>query len=178
VGAISRLRYVDSQLFAAARIRNIEDAMNAFFYHMENYFARVYELLDRAIKLIAKATGTDPKEVGAIKNAKRRPQVAQALKQRLGRRAALLAKLVDLLEEDVLLRHGHTHDTFLAVGLHTGDDVFEPADVLMQLQGRPERKKIVGLLRRELRRIAKEHADRIDQIANVADKIADDCRAY
>ena len=37
------------------------------------------------------------------------------------------------LDADVKLRNQHTHDTFLNLGLYTGEDVFDPHDVLIDL---------------------------------------------
>jgi hypothetical protein len=62
------------------------------------------------------------------------------------------------LDADIALRNQHTHDKFLSVGIWTGDDIFDPADALLDFSESPEaRQKLCDFLWEEVGRLVDEH---------------------
>ena len=78
-------------------------------------------------------------------------------------------QLMSLIDDDIELRNQNTHDSFLSLGLYTGNDIYDPWDALLDVEG-----DAVDRVQRALRL---EHAlaDR-EGLADVAGR--DDGRAH
>jgi hypothetical protein len=91
--------------------------------------------------------------------------------------ASPLERLLEALDDDIKLRNFHTHDTFLQIGLWTENDIYDPADALLDLYGQPKaRKRLETLLRKEAKRLAREYerkANRVIRLAMALVKSAD-----
>src|SRR3989442_2920591 len=103
---------------------------------MENYLVRVYELRNRAVSLAA-ATSGRAEISGLLKSKRRRSAALQSLQCVGGSFVEGLQKLLVSLDADIALRNQHTHDKFLSVGFWADDDIFDPADALLDLSENP-----------------------------------------
>jgi hypothetical protein len=56
-GSMHRLVFVREELEAVNSTRDIDQALERLAYHMENYLVRIYELRERAVKLLAAFSG-------------------------------------------------------------------------------------------------------------------------
>ena len=142
-GASHRLHFVCEEMEACASDVDIERSLERLEYHMENYLVRVYELRERVVAVAAAIDG--------------RRQIAGLLKSERRRDEALQMLLVSL-DADISLRNQHTHDKFLSVGIWTDNDIYDPADALLDLSGRPEAEEVLrDFLREEIQRLVDEH---------------------
>ena len=46
------------------------------------------------------------------------------------------------LDEEIKIRHGHTHEQFLNLVLDTGYDIYDPQDALLDLQNNEHARKM------------------------------------
>jgi hypothetical protein len=76
-----------------------------------------------------------------------------------------LAALLNLLDEEIKMRHTHTHEQFLNLVLDTGYDIHDPQDALLDLHNNEyARKKLERFLRKEMRRLAHVYGDKVTAI--------------
>jgi hypothetical protein len=173
IGATDRLRFVCDELMESVTEPEIEKALERLAYDAENYLIRAYELRERVVSLIATLSGTSSRGAqqmaGDLKSAdKRQPAIANVRKT-LPTVAGPLARLLAALDDDIKLRNFHTHDTFLQIGLWTGNDIYDPADVLLDLQSQPKaRKRLETLLRKGAKRLAREYKRKADRVIRSA----------
>jgi hypothetical protein len=155
-GASHRLHFVCEEMEACASDAAIERALERLEYHMENYLVRIYELRERAVALVAAIDGR-PQMAGFLKGERRRNEALQMLQERGCVFCQELRVLLASLDADIGLRNRHTHDKFLSVGIWTDDGIYDPADALLDLSGRPEAEKVLrDFLREEIQRLVDE----------------------
>ena len=173
VGSIHRLLDIDEELTDALRQRDIRKRLRRLTRITESYLYRAYELRERVVNLLAVVSG-DVALAKATKNPKKR---ANALKKIQGSHGAISSG-VDLLmgelDDDIFNRNTHTHEQFLNLGLFTCNGPFDPEDVLMELENRPdEYRAMTALLRREARKLADEYRTRIRSVRDAAFALAE-----
>jgi hypothetical protein len=124
---------------------------------MENYLVRAYELRERAVSLAANIVGR--REVaGLLKSKRRRGAALQSIQNTGSLFVGALETLLASLDADIALRNQHTHDKFLSVGIWTDNDIFDPADALLDLSERSEAYlQLCDFLREEIGRLVNEH---------------------
>ena len=156
-GAAHRLHFVCEELLACASETNVELVLGRLEYHMENYLVRVYELRERAVSLAAAMSG--PAESAGLLKSKRKRNAALQSLQGIGTAfVEALETLLVSLDADIALRNQHTHNTFLSVGIWTDNDIFDPADALLDLCKNPEaHQQLCDFLREEIGRLVDEH---------------------
>lgn len=156
-GASHRLHFVCEEMEACASDADIERALERLEYHMENYLVRVYELRERAVAVAAAIDGRR-QIAGLLKSERRREEALQMLQEGGCAFCRQLRMLLTSLDADISLRNQHTHDKFLSVGIWTDNDIYDPADALLDLSGRPEAEKVLrDFLREEIQRLVDEH---------------------
>jgi hypothetical protein len=155
-GAAHRLRFVCDELEACAADAELELVLGRLEYHMENYLVRVYELRERAVSLAA-ATSGQTKIDGRLKDTKKRTAALQSLKG-VGRVfVEALETLLASLDADIALRNQHTHNKFLSVGICTDNDIYDPADALLDFSENPEaHQQLSDFLQEEIGRLVEE----------------------
>jgi len=129
-----RLVFIREELEAVNEIGDIDQALERLAYHMENHLVRIYELRERAAKLLKVFARHD----GEIRELKGRKTRRQALNK-----MALISQhvqdqylgLLSMLDDDIDLRNLNTHETFLSLGYSTGYDIYDPHDALVDLHG-------------------------------------------
>ena len=131
-GSMHRLVFVREELDATVEISDIDHALERLAYHMENYLVRVYELRERAAKLVATCGGHEG-GIGPLKGRDQRHSSVDELSiNQLAKDRYL--ELLGILGDDIVLRNQNTHDTFLSLGYSTGDDIYDPHDALLDAQ--------------------------------------------
>jgi hypothetical protein len=181
IGATHRLRFVCDELTESATESEIEKALERLVYNTENYLVRAYELRERVVSLIATLSGASSGGAQQIardlKSAEKRKSAIANVHKILPGVASPLERLLAALDDDIKLRNFHTHDTFLQIGLWTGNDIYDPADALLDLQSQPKAKKrLEALLRKGAKHLAREYerkADRVIRLAMALVKSAD-----
>ena len=132
--------------------------------YLENYFVRIYELRERALGFLIAVTN-DTVNVRALKSQKRRQDAFIALNKQMPMLIEYLEALLKILDEGVTIRNTHTHEQFRNVVLDAGYDIFNPQDVLIDLQKDEEaRKRLERFLRKEMRRLAQVYGDKVRAI--------------
>ena len=122
-GSTHRLHIIVDQLETLASKRNINSALTELAYHLENYFVRIYELRERALEFLNAIIHDDTK-IRAIKNKQQRQKAFTALQEQVPTLIDPLAALLNLLDEEIKIRH--THEQFLNLVLDTGYDIHNP----------------------------------------------------
>jgi hypothetical protein len=124
---------------------------------MENYLVRVYELRERAVSLAAATIGQIKRDK-RLNDPQKRTAALQSLQDAGSAFVGTLETLLLSLDADIALRNQHTHDKFLSVGIWTDNDIFDPADALLDFSERPEeRQQLSDFLRGEIGRLVDEH---------------------
>jgi hypothetical protein len=135
----------------------IEHGLERLEYHMENYLVRVYELRERAVALAAALDGS-AEVARQLKSARNRDSALRALKERGAAFTGEVERLLSELDADIALRNQHTHDKFLSVGIWTENDIYDPADALLDLSSRPDAQQVLReFLKEEMQRLVDEH---------------------
>jgi hypothetical protein len=128
-GSTHRLRIIVDQLETLASKSNINVALTELASHLENYFVYIYELRERALGFL-NAIIHDDKKIRALKDKRQRLKASIALQEQVPTLIDPLAALLNLLDEEIKMRHTHTHEQFLNLVLDTGYDIFDPHDAL------------------------------------------------
>jgi hypothetical protein len=153
-GSTHRLHIIVDQLETLASKRNINSALTELAYHLENYFVRIDELQERALGFL-KAVTNDDENVRALKSKKKRRKAFLILHKQVPTLVDPLLVLLNLLDEEIKIRHDHTHKQFLNLVLDTGYEIHDPQDALLDLQNNEHaRKRLERFLRQEMRRLA------------------------
>lgn len=173
IGSVHRLYEVRDELQSATRLRDVRARLRRVALAVENYLYRAFEVRDRSIQLLAFVTG----DTEGVKQVRHRRQRATAFR-RLGSKAPILVgrtqRLFELLDSDVMLRNEHTHEQFLALGLFTGDDIYDPHDALTDVEHDPQAlSALVNVLNTGIRCLRREYLVRIRQIADAALEVAE-----
>ena len=140
-GSTHRLHIIVDQLETLASKRNINLALTELSYHLENYFVHIYELRERALGFL-NVIINDDRKIRAIKDKKQRQKVFIALHEQMPVLIDPLASLLHLLDDEIKIRHGHTHEQFLNLVLDTGYDIYDPQDALLDLQNNEHARKM------------------------------------
>jgi hypothetical protein len=173
IGAIHRLRFICDELMESATEPEIEKALERLTYNAENYLIRAYELQEQVVSLIATLSGASSRGTqqiaGDLKSAEKRQPAIANVRNILPKVAGPLARLLAALDDDIKLRNFHPHNTFLQIGLWTGNDIYDPADALVDLQSQPkDRKRLEALLRKGAKRLTREYERKADCVIRSA----------
>lgn len=88
-----------------------------------------------------------------------------------------LRRILFIMNQDILLRNLHTHETFLSLGLMTNGAPYDPANVLNNdMQNLAERASFEDLLRTESKKLPEEYRDKAKQAIEAAFDLFDDSR--
>ena len=138
---------------------------------MENYLSRIYELRERAAKLVA-TCGDYQGSIGPFKGHGQRQQVVNSLAiNQIAKNQYL--ELLAILDTDIALRNQNTHDTFLSLGYSTGYDIYNPHDALLDIQAADPKKasELEKTLRDEISRIAQQYGKTIDRATKITHQL-------
>lgn len=127
-GSMHRLVFVREEFNAISEVSDIDAALQRLSYHMENYLVRIYELRERAAKLMKAYAGKG--DIGKLKGRNTRKEEVTRLVPSNPEIAEQYLNLLSVLDDDIELRNQNTHDTFLSLGYSNGHDIFDPADLL------------------------------------------------
>lgn len=156
-GASHRLHFVCQEMEAIPSDAIIEHALERLEYHMENYLVRVYQLRERAVALAAALDGR-AEVARQLKSARHRDSALRALKEGGVAFTGEVERLLSELDADIELRNKHTHDKFLSVGIWTENDIYDPADALLDLSTQPHAQQVLkDFLKEEMQRLVDEH---------------------
>jgi len=156
-GASHRLHFVCQEMESCPSDATVEHALERLEYHMENYLVRVYELRERAVALAAALDGS-AEVARQLKSARHRDSVLQKLKERGASFTEEVGRLLSKLDADIALRNQHTHDNFLSVGIWTEDDIYDPADALLDLSTQSDaHEALKEFLKEEMQRLVDEY---------------------
>ena len=159
-GAMHRLGFVCGELASVLDATDINEMLDRLQYHAENYLIRAYELRERAVFLVAGLCG-DKSLAKFLKDPRRRVEALAQVSAKSPSFVEPLDRLLMALDHDVELRNFHTHNTFLSLGLWTGDDIYDPQDALLDLENRPdEREELESFLRDEAKLLVTEYAEK------------------
>ena len=163
-GSTHHLYVVVDQLEKLPSKRNLDLALTELGYHIENYFVRIYELRERVVGYLIAATN-DVQTVRDIKSQRKRRNALTALRTRVPKLIEPLEHLLELLDAEIRIRNTHTHEQFLNIVLDTGQDIFDPQDMLIDIQGNIDtRRKLERYFRKEIRRLTEIYAEKVRAI--------------
>jgi hypothetical protein len=175
VGSTHRLQFIRDELLRAARVSDIDLALERLSYQMENYLTRVYELRERTAKLLLASAGhhADARLLKEVKSKKTRQTAVEKLTAIDQRLQDTYLELLALIDDDIDLRNQNTHDTFLSLGLSTGGDIFDPPDALLDVQHQPPQicERFKRKLRSQIREAIKREDAKISEVIRLAWKI-------
>lgn len=138
--SINRLMYITEELESLHSQQDITVILNHLEYHIENYLVRIYELRERVFNLLIAITG-DKKTVDKLRHLDQRPNALITLQQKEKTIVQLIKQLLLILDEDIEMRNHQTHRIFLKLGFWDGYDIYNPEDVLVDMQRDPEAKR-------------------------------------
>lgn len=166
-GSMHRLAFVREELNATIELPDVDQALERLAYHMENYLVRIYELRERAAKLIASCAGYRG-DIGPLKARDKRQDVVAGLAVEQAAKKRYL-ELLGSLDDDIALRNHNTHDTFLSLGYSTGHDICDPHDALLDVQAMDgaEFGRFQDILREEMIGTVDRYHDRIGKILDI-----------
>jgi hypothetical protein len=168
VGSTHRLRFITEQLESLHNEQDLNTVLNYLEYHIENYLIRIYELRERLFSLVTAITG-DEKTVNKLRHLDKRSDALIALRAKDEKIIQLLEQLLISLDEDVQLRNFHTHNIFLKLGFWDDYDIYDPHDILVDMQSDPETKSRFEInLWQAIRRAIECYQTKIDKIIQVA----------
>jgi hypothetical protein len=121
--SMHRLTFVREELSAITELPDVDLALERLAYHMENHLVGIYELRERAAKLIATYAGYRG-DIGLLKARHKRHSTVAGLDVKQAAKELYL-KLLFCLDDDIALRNRNTHDTFLSLGYFTGHDIYD-----------------------------------------------------
>ena len=162
--SIHRLVFVRHELESIKRISDIDLALQRLAYHMENYLLKIYELRERAAKLLAASVGYKG-SLGLLKGRKTREDAVRNLPNIDDNASHNYLRLLSVLDGDIDLRNLNTHDTFLSLGFSTGYDIYDPHDAFLDLEHQPKTHgDFKKQLRRDIRETIRQYDEKIGEI--------------
>ena len=132
---LHRLHFVGEQLHEAQRDRDVARRLRHTKYHIEAYHTRVYELKDRVVELLLRATGAtgSKKSRADLRNPDSRESALAELSHTLPTPLVDAVRgLLGLTDEAVGTRNEHTHGSHLKVGLVTMEEYDDEAIKLLR----------------------------------------------
>lgn len=173
-GATHRLQAVSDELENLLTSQPpLEAALQRLSYHVENFLVRTYELRERLILLVG-AAAENHDAAGALKSPQKRAQAWAELGPAVARFQEDVDRLLEYVDSDIQVRNNHTHQTFLRLGLYTGDDIHDPEDVLRDLEHNPElRIAVEGVFRKEIQRLVEEYNTKAETVVNAVWRVLD-----
>lgn len=163
-----RLVFIREELEVVNEIGDIDQALDRLAYHMENYLVRIYELRERAAKLLRLFANYN----GDARELKARRIRIQAVNGMLHLNQNIKDQylaLVSILDDDIDLRNLNTHETFLSLGYSTGYDVYDPHDALIDLRrDESAHEHFQEKLREEIGRTVEHYVAKIGRIQEYA----------
>lgn len=170
-GGLHRLVDIRDDLGSVTRDRDIERCLHRLVIYVESFFARSYELRERAVALLAGMTGMR-EESGKLKSPAKRSSAESRLAQVEPRLAKSVAELVAALDQDTDLRNRHTHKQFLGLGLVTETGLYDPSDALLDLSRMPAaRKRLVARLRQGAKGLAARYEQKITDLVRLTETV-------
>jgi len=170
-GSVHRLGFIGEELLRVARVSDIDLALQRLSYQMENYLIRIYELRERAAKLVAALVGrsSDTQLLRDLKGKRARQDAVEKLAAIDPQVRDTYLELLALIDDDIDLRNQNTHDTFLSLGLSTGHNFFDPQDALLDVQHQfPNRYgEFKRRLRSQIREAIKRETDKISKVSRL-----------
>jgi hypothetical protein len=158
---------VADELDSAVEEADVERGLARLAYHVENYLNHIYELRERAIRVVAALTG-QPKEAEKLKKPELRAAAIGNLRSIDAAQAGAISDLLNWLQADIDLRNQNTHDTHLRLGLNTGDDIHDPHDALLAVKSQPvHRRALEKVLRQEMKPVAEEYRDKVSIVVSL-----------
>jgi hypothetical protein len=171
-GGMHRLVTVREELEALRMQRNVERAMRRLESQVESYLFRVYQLRERALRLLASHTHQTKAIIRELERPKRRNYALSRLKPIAPELTDAVENLLSSLDNDVDLRNRHTHEVYLSLGLYTGSDIFDPYDALLDVSEKPaSRRELETLLRREVKKTAQRYVHKVEALLEAVKKV-------
>jgi len=172
-GSMHRLAFVREELDATVELSDIGQALERPAYHMDNYLVRIYELRERAAKLVATCGGHQG-SIGPLKGRDQRDGAVEGLSLNQCAKDRYL-ELLCILDDDIALRNQNTHDTFLILGYSTGHDIYDPHDAILDVQSSdPTNFGLQKTLRVEIGCTVQRYHEKISRIIDVTSKLLED----
>ena len=162
-GSMHRLVFLREEFENFKVSDDMDYTLDRLSYHMENYLVRVYELRERLVKLLHYLSGHQGK-MDELKWKETRNDVVGSLN--ISETTAMVyLRLLSALDADIALRNLNTHNTSLSLGFSTGADIYNPHDIMLDLDRDLKAKnRFKKLLRKEIKRIIAEHVKQIEEI--------------
>jgi hypothetical protein len=171
-GSMHRLASVREELEALRMQRHVERAMRRLESQVESYLFRVYQLRERALRLLASRTHQKKDIIRELERPKRRNYALSRLKPIAPELTDAVEHLLSLLDDDIGLRNKHTHDFYLNLGLYTGSDIYDPYDALLDVSEKPaSRRELETLLRREVKKTAQRYVHKVEALLEAVKKV-------
>jgi len=173
-GSMHRFTFLSEEFEGIKRISDTDLALQRLAYHMENYLIKVYELRERAAKLLANFAGYRGK-IGLFKGKKTRQNAVRKLNNIDQNVAETYLELLLLIDDDIDLLNQNTHDTFLSLGLATEHNIYDPHDALLDVEHQhPEMyNNFKRKVRKEIRKTIERYNQKISDINRLTMKILD-----
>lgn len=171
VGGMNRLVDVREQFERASRLRRSLAALTEFRAALELYWWHGYALRERAIDLLGVRTCN--KETAAKLKKPSARCAAQALLA--AKDPMLTAKVVDLLRllDDLIeFRNIHTHKLYVGIRLDVGTDTFSPEDVVAEVEGAANERRMKSMVAAVVRRKARECAEHLQAVIDCVSDLA------
>lgn len=167
-GSMHRLIFLRDEFENFKVIGDMDCTLESLAYHMENYLIRIYELRERAARLLycfSKYQG----KIDELKWKKSREVIVGKLNISESTTKNYL-NLLSILDPDIALRNMNTHSTFLNLGFSMGTNVYNPHDVILDLShNETGNSKFVNMLRKEIKRIVDQHIEKIEEIRKLTE---------
>ncbi|MCP6763272.1 MAG: hypothetical protein NHB32_31855 [Fischerella sp. CENA71] len=165
-GSMHRLVFVREQFNTINEVSDISEALHRLEYHMENYLIRIYELRERALKLLEAFCGE--KNIGKLKQKERRKDEVEKILPNNPEISSQYLDLLSILDDDIELRNQNTHETFLSLGYSNGYDIYDPYDVLVEFQAQSsEYDEFVQQLKEAIDQTIHCYENKINQIIDL-----------
>ena len=165
IGSAHRLAYLRNELEAVLRLQDLDLALDRLFYHVENYVGRVYEVRERALRLLALVSGR-VSDVKTLRKPATRDAAVVTLSATMPTVMRRYLKLQKLIDSDINLRNVHTHETFMQLGIKALGTLYEPDSIFDAMRDRsePDATRIKRALRLAMRTFVRREVDRTQKI--------------
>jgi hypothetical protein len=168
-GSMHRLVFLREEFAGFKVSADMDYTLDRLSYHMENYLIRIYELRERAARLI----GLFAKYEGKMTDLKGRKSRAAVVRELSipESTANTYLELLLVLDPDIALRNMNTHNTFLSLGFCVGSDIYDPHDMILDLsQDSKSYSKFKKALTKEIKKVRTEYAERIETVRILTEK--------